>query len=98
MDQAAALTVDAVQRFASGFGIFALLNVELPPGAILVLFGPSGAGKTTILRQIAGLERPDDGRVCFGGEVWCDTARRQWRPPRRAASALSFRSRRCSRT
>ena len=48
---------------------------------MLVLFGPSGAGKTTILRQIAGLERPDAGTIRFGGDVWCDVARQVWRPP-----------------
>ena len=35
---------------------------------MLVLFGPSGAGKTTILRQIAGLERPDAGVIRFGDD------------------------------
>ena len=68
MDQAAALAagpegpvlqVDVEQRFASGFNVCASLEVMLRPGSMLVLFGPSGAGKTTILRQIAGLERPD---------------------------------------
>ena len=39
------------------------MDVELAPGSILVLFGPSGAGKTTILRQLAGLERPDAGTI-----------------------------------
>ena len=48
---------------------------------MLVLFGPSGAGKTTILRQIAGLERPDAGAIRFDGDVWCDTAQGVWRPP-----------------
>jgi molybdate transport system ATP-binding protein len=90
MDQAAALIVDAGQRFASGFTVRAVLNVELPAGAILVLFGPSGAGKTTILRQIAGLERPDEGVVSFGGEVWCDVARQQWRPPQARRVGIVF--------
>jgi molybdate transport system ATP-binding protein len=46
-----------------------------------VLFGPSGAGKTTMLREIAGFERPDGGTIAFGGEVWCDIARGTWRLP-----------------
>src|SRR5689334_10354825 len=45
---------------------------EAPPG-ITVLFGPSGSGKSTILAAIAGLVRPDDGRVALGSEVWLDT-------------------------
>ncbi|MBX7245227.1 MAG: ABC transporter ATP-binding protein [Candidatus Sumerlaeaceae bacterium] len=41
---------------------------------VLVLFGPSASGKSTILRCLAGLERPDEGRVSFGGEIWSDAA------------------------
>ena len=41
-------------------------------GRVTVLFGPSGAGKTTILRCLAGLERPTRGQVRFGQEIWFD--------------------------
>jgi ABC-type sulfate/molybdate transport systems ATPase subunit len=37
---------------------------------VVALVGPSGAGKTTVLRAIAGLHRPDAGRIACGGEVW----------------------------
>ena len=48
----------------------ALKNVDLtvPDGAFVVLLGPTGAGKTTTLRLIAGLETPDAGEVLIGGE------------------------------
>jgi molybdate transport system ATP-binding protein len=92
MDRAEALALDVEQRFASGFSVRAALNVELPPGAMLVLFGPSAAGKTTILRQIAGLERPDVGVISFGGEVWCDIARQQWRPPQTRRVGVVFQN------
>lgn len=39
------------------------------------VFGPSGSGKTTILNIIAGLERPDRGRIAINGHVLCDTER-----------------------
>jgi len=39
---------------------------------VTVLFGPSGSGKTTLLRMIAGLERPDEGRIVVGGRVLFD--------------------------
>jgi molybdate transport system ATP-binding protein len=41
-------------------------------GEVLVLIGPSGAGKTTIVRLIAGLDQPDDGRIACGDEIWAD--------------------------
>ena len=48
----------------------ALKNVELnvSSGEFIVLLGPSGAGKTTTLRLIAGLEQPDTGKVWIGGQ------------------------------
>lgn len=43
------------------------VSFELARGQILCLLGPSGCGKTTLLRIIAGLERPDRGRILFEG-------------------------------
>ncbi len=39
---------------------------------LLALIGPSGAGKTTIIRMIAGLSKPDEGFISFNGQVWFD--------------------------
>ncbi len=38
-----------------------------------VIIGPSGGGKTTTIRMLAGLEKPDEGRIIFGDEVWFDS-------------------------
>jgi molybdate transport system ATP-binding protein len=54
---------------------------EVPPGRTLVLVGESGAGKTTVLRLLAGLERPDSGRIVLDGEVWYDGALGTHLPP-----------------
>jgi len=86
----AELRVDVEQRFASGVVVAPVLDVELAPGSILVLFGPSGAGKTTMLRQVAGLERPDRGRIQFGGETWCDMSRGEWRSPQERRIGMVF--------
>jgi sulfate transport system ATP-binding protein len=52
------------------FGDFTALDdvsVEIPSGSLTALLGPSGSGKSTLLRVIAGLERPDAGRVEIDG-------------------------------
>ncbi len=49
---------------------------------ILVLFGPSGCGKTTILRCIAGLLKPDRGRIMYDGQVFYDSETNAFVPPR----------------
>jgi molybdenum ABC transporter ATP-binding protein len=50
------------------------VDLEVPAAARLALVGASGAGKTTVLRLVAGLARPAAGRVSLGEEVWLDTA------------------------
>ncbi|MEZ6092253.1 MAG: ABC transporter ATP-binding protein [Pirellulaceae bacterium] len=62
------------KRFDGG----AVINVrmKLPSGrfSTTVLFGPSGCGKTTVLRTLAGLERPENGRITFNSDVWVDAS------------------------
>ena len=41
------------------------VSLAVPPGAALLLLGPNGAGKSTLLRVLAGLKRPDAGRVTW---------------------------------
>ena len=53
---------------------------QVAEGEVLVLFGPSGAGKTTTLRAIAGLVRPEHGRVEIGGRTVYDSADGVWVP------------------
>ncbi|MGA9115633.1 MAG: ABC transporter ATP-binding protein [Bacteroidota bacterium] len=43
------------------------ISLAVPPGEFLGLMGPSGSGKTTLLNLIAGIDRPDEGRVIVGG-------------------------------
>jgi molybdate transport system ATP-binding protein len=60
------------------------------PGEMLALVGPSGSGKTTVLRAIAGLYRPERGRVRCGGETWLDTAAGIALPPHHRRAGLVF--------
>jgi sulfate transport system ATP-binding protein len=60
-----------VQRVSKRFGSFVALDdvsFSVPPGELVALLGPSGGGKTTMLRIIAGLEAPDSGAVLLEGE------------------------------
>jgi molybdate transport system ATP-binding protein len=75
------LTADFVRRFPGGLTIRAALSVAAEASSVTVLYGPSGAGKTTVLRCLAGLERPDEGHVQFGNETWFDAAKGVHVPP-----------------
>jgi len=52
-------------------------------GGITVLFGASGSGKTTILRCLAGLERPEKGSILFGAESWLDAGNNLFLSPKK---------------
>jgi len=56
----------------------------------LVLFGPSGAGKTLTLQAIAGLVEPDAGCITFGDEIWFDAAAGTRLPARGRGVGLMF--------
>jgi molybdate transport system ATP-binding protein len=84
------LELDVERRHRGGPTIRAALDEELPPGQVLVLFGPSGSGKTTVLRCLAGLDRPDTGFVRFDGVTWSDGAARTFVPPQRRGVGLLF--------
>jgi putative spermidine/putrescine transport system ATP-binding protein len=68
-DTAPHLRLDGLVRHYSGAPAPAVdrISLDLPRGALLALLGPSGCGKTTTLRMIAGLEKPDDGRIMVAG-------------------------------
>ena len=62
------------------------VDLSIREGEFLVLLGPSGCGKTTLLRMIAGLERPTAGEIHIGGERMDDA------PPRARGIAMVFQS------
>jgi molybdate transport system ATP-binding protein len=64
---------------------------EVPPG-VTVLFGPSGSGKTRTLGCIAGIARPDAGRVALGDEVWFDSKTKTELPIHERRVAYVFQS------
>jgi molybdate transport system ATP-binding protein len=66
------------------------LELALEVAGTVALVGPSGAGKTSVLRVIAGLVEPRRGRVALDGERWLDTDRRLSLPPERRRVGLVF--------
>ncbi len=68
------------------------LDVDLafPAGELTAIVGPSGAGKTTLMRLVAGLERPDHGLIALGAETWVDVSRGLFEPPQRRGVGLVF--------
>jgi molybdate transport system ATP-binding protein len=79
-----------VKRFGPGVAVGLDLVRPADRFSVAVLFGPSGCGKTTALRCLAGLERPDEGRIAFAGEVWFDAGRRVCLPPQRRGVGFLF--------
>ena len=80
------LEVAARHRFA-GFALD--IAFTAPPG-VTALFGPSGSGKSTILSIVAGLLRPQAGRVALDGAVLLDTANRVEMPAERRRCGVVF--------
>jgi len=76
-------TLDArfERRLSDAFRVRADLTAPVGGFTVTALFGPSGSGKTTILRCLAGLERPDRGRIAFGEETWVDSSKGVFESP-----------------
>lgn len=81
-------------------GLLATMSQSLPmplqgtlrcePEEMLALVGPSGAGKTSLLRCLAGLMRPTQGRIEVGATLWCDTSQGLFVPPQQRHVGLVF--------
>lgn len=70
----------------------ASVSFDVRPGELFTLLGPSGCGKTTTLRSIAGLERPDSGRIVVNGTVMYDGEKRVAVPTNRRRLGMVFQS------
>ena len=64
-----AIDVRNVSKSFNGFQALDDVSLSVPDGSLTALLGPSGGGKSTLLRVIAGLETPDGGEVLFSGEA-----------------------------
>ena len=73
------------------FGDFSLdARIDTPLSGTTALFGPSGGGKSTLLRVIAGLENRAEGHVAFDAQVWADSAKGLFIPAHRRPVGVVF--------
>jgi molybdate transport system ATP-binding protein len=83
------LKVRKTLHTASGIQLLDV-NFQLEKGSLLALYGPSGAGKTTILRILAGLTDADTGFISVDNEVWLDTTHNTRLPTRSRSIGFVF--------
>lgn len=81
-----------VEAYTEGRGAFTLeAEFEAPPG-ITILFGASGSGKTSTIKSIAGIIRPDSGLITLSGNTLFDSERGIDRPIRERGVGLVFQN------
>jgi sulfate/thiosulfate transport system ATP-binding protein len=78
------IVVDSVSKSFGGFVALDDVSLNVRDGSLTALLGPSGGGKSTLLRVIAGLEAPDSGKVLIAGNDATDT------PPQRRNVGFVF--------
>ncbi|HHZ08424.1 MAG TPA: molybdenum ABC transporter ATP-binding protein [Rhizobiales bacterium] len=84
------MALEVMARAVAPIPLDVAFRVE--PGELLALVGHSGSGKTTILRTIAGLWRPEVARVAVDGVPWLDTGAGIFLPPHRRRVGLVFQN------
>ena len=68
------------------------ITFQVPQGTLFTLLGPSGCGKTTILRSIAGLEKPDSGEISIEEQIVYSSEKSISVPPNRRNFGMVFQS------
>ena len=78
--------IRAIKRYFDKVRAVDGLHLDIKDGEFLVILGPSGCGKTTLMRLIAGLEKPSAGRIFIGGDDVTGL------PPRKRGVSMVFQS------
>lgn len=85
------LSIKIEKELQTAEGKFPLaVNLSIEKGEFLALTGPSGGGKTTLLRLIAGLEKADKGQVVFENQIWSNTLKKQFIAPQKRSIGFVF--------
>ena len=90
MNVPVAIDVRAVSKRFGDLEVLRDVDLRVEPGRIVALLGSSGCGKTTLLRTIAGLERPDAGEVRVGDRLLSAAARDVHVPPEKRRVGMVF--------
>ncbi len=83
-----AIQVSGLRHAFGGQAVLKDISLDVPPGTVMALLGPSGCGKSTLLKALAGLLRPDAGRIRLGGQLVSDGA--VFLPPERRQLGMVF--------
>ena len=86
----ARLTLERLGKMYGSFQALRDVSLEVADGEFVAILGASGCGKTTLLRQVAGFDRPDAGRILIGDTV-VSTPERQM-PPEERRIGIVFQS------
>ena len=82
------ITLDSVSKYYGSVRAVDNVSLSIGRGQMLVLLGSSGCGKTTALRLIAGLERPDAGEIWLDGDLVAGNG--HWTPPEQRRIGMVF--------
>src|SRR4026209_2442557 len=85
------IEVDVTRKLFGANGDLSLrFATKIQQGELVTIYGPSGAGKTSVLRMLAGLLKPDAGFIKFDGNVWFDSSKGIHRRPQLRNIGLVF--------
>jgi len=85
------ISIAVTKNLLGAEGPFSMeVGLTIDPGSLVTLYGKSGSGKTTLLRMLAGLEKPDAGRIEVNGQVWFNSLSGINLPPQKRNVGMVF--------
>ena len=86
------MTLEGVSKSFERVRAVHRVSAAVAPGEFVAVLGPSGCGKTTLLRLLAGFERPDEGRIAIDDETVASGGGGAYVPPERRRIGMVFQS------